>query len=178
MRNMYIVSTICVASLLILSMFGPVWGQSAPSPDAIREALLPKENAGEGGMMARGIGSLRREEPSGHHELPQVHIQFPFELNQYVISPEAIPYLQALGQALRDDVLKRYTFELQGHTCSLGSEDHNLWLSRKRAEAVKAYLTEHFEVSPDQLETLGYGMRNPKWSNETEEGRRKAPGNI
>jgi hypothetical protein len=100
-------------------------------------------------------------------------MNIPFGLNEYQISEKALSYLQRLGKALSDPSLKNSTFEIQGHTCNLGPGDYNLWLSQKRAEAVKYYLVRHYGLSLNQLKTTGYGPQKPKWSNSSEKGRAK-----
>lgn len=60
--------------------------------------------------------------------------------------------------------------EIQGHTDSTGSDEHNLELSRRRADTVKAYLL-LYGIAGDRLTTAGFGESKPVDDNETEEGR-------
>jgi len=60
--------------------------------------------------------------------------------------------------------------EIQGHTDSTGSDEHNLELSRRRADTVKAYLL-LYDIAGDRLTTAGFGETKPVGDNETEEGR-------
>lgn len=72
--------------------------------------------------------------------------------------------------------LKAYpeaTGVLEGHTCSLGTDAYNMELSKRRAENVKAYLVNKFNIKPARLTTKGYGESRPVASNETEESRKK-----
>ncbi|MDP1645687.1 MAG: OmpA family protein [Thiobacillus sp.] len=62
--------------------------------------------------------------------------------------------------------------EVAGHTCSIGTDDYNLGLSRRRAEAVRNYLISK-GVSADRLTARGYGESQPVASNATLEGRVK-----
>ncbi|MFD2255322.1 OmpA family protein [Luteolibacter algae] len=50
---------------------------------------------------------------------------------------------------------------IEGHTDLIGGEETNLVLSRKRAEAVKAYLVESMRMDPDRIITRGYGKSQP-----------------
>ncbi|HEX3817729.1 MAG TPA: OmpA family protein [Chthoniobacterales bacterium] len=52
------------------------------------------------------------------------------------------------------------TFTLEGYTDSFGSDEYNLDLSKRRAEAVKAYLVNSLGINPAQIETRGYGKAN------------------
>lgn len=70
-------------------------------------------------------------------------------------------------------VLAKYpkvTVEISGHTDSTGSSDHNIELSKSRAEAVKTYLVEH-GVEESRVETRGAGPDEPIDTNATAEGR-------
>lgn len=70
-------------------------------------------------------------------------------------------------------VLAKYpkvTVEISGHTDSTGSPDHNIELSKSRAESVKAYLVAH-GVDESRVETRGAGPDEPIDTNATAEGR-------
>ncbi len=60
---------------------------------------------------------------------------------------------------------------VEGHTDSYGSDAANLALSRKRAEAVRDYLTNELGVPAFRISAVGYGETRPIASNDTEEGR-------
>ncbi|GAA6172378.1 hypothetical protein NBRC116592_20480 [Colwellia sp. KU-HH00111] len=46
---------------------------------------------------------------------------------------------------------------IEGHSSSVGSEQYNLSLSQKRADAVKTILVKQFNVEPSRLTTIGFG---------------------
>jgi len=60
--------------------------------------------------------------------------------------------------------------EIGGHTDNTGSQEHNLWLSGKRAGEVAAYLVNE-GILQARIEFRGYGMEVPVTENNTEEGR-------
>ncbi len=60
--------------------------------------------------------------------------------------------------------------EIQGHTDSTGTDDHNLDLSRHRADTVKAYL-QLYGIAGGSLKTNGLGESKPVGDNATEQGR-------
>jgi outer membrane protein OmpA-like peptidoglycan-associated protein len=62
--------------------------------------------------------------------------------------------------------------KLIGHTDNIGSEEHNLQLSRKRAESVARYLVSK-GISPGRISVQGSGSTSPVASNDTEEGRNR-----
>jgi outer membrane protein OmpA-like peptidoglycan-associated protein len=59
---------------------------------------------------------------------------------------------------------------IEGHTDSVGSEEFNLALSQRRADAVKEVLMAK-GVSSERILTKGYGKEFPVASNDTESGR-------
>jgi outer membrane protein OmpA-like peptidoglycan-associated protein len=60
--------------------------------------------------------------------------------------------------------------DVEGHTDSVGSDEYNQSLSEKRAEAVRAYLTQQ-GVPPDSISAAGFGKARPVATNDTAEGR-------
>lgn len=62
------------------------------------------------------------------------------------------------------------SLKITGHTDSVGSNESNLTLSERRAEAVSRYLISQ-NVKSGRLSTLGYGERQPIATNDTAEGR-------
>ena len=63
--------------------------------------------------------------------------------------------------------------EIGGHTDSLGSEKANQKISEKRAESVKKYLMDKFNIPGDRMTFKGYGGKKPIADNGTKEGRAK-----
>ncbi|MBI5488913.1 MAG: OmpA family protein [Deltaproteobacteria bacterium] len=65
-----------------------------------------------------------------------------------------------------------FRVEIQGHTDDRGTQEHNMDLSQRRAEAVRAYLIEQ-GVAGGRLEARGYGPDVPIEDNRTAAGREK-----
>ena len=84
------------------------------------------------------------------------------------LSPDANKSVNKLAEFLKKypnrDVL------IEGHTDSVGSDDYNLALSRKRADSVKYKLTGD-GVEAGRITTKGYGERFPLASNDTQAGK-------
>jgi len=62
------------------------------------------------------------------------------------------------------------SIHIEGHTDSIGTEEYNLQLSRKRAESVRNYLVSK-GISPERITIFGFGASMPIATNQTEEGR-------
>lgn len=60
---------------------------------------------------------------------------------------------------------------ITGHTDAMGDGGYNQRLSERRAELVKRFLVEQFEIEAGRLETTGAGESDPVASNATLEGR-------
>jgi OOP family OmpA-OmpF porin len=58
-----------------------------------------------------------------------------------------------------------------GHTDSIGDEAYNQTLSHRRAELVKQFFVDHFDVEPARLSIDGRGEAQPIASNDTVSGR-------
>jgi len=69
-------------------------------------------------------------------------------------------------------VLNKYpntNIEIQGHTDSRGTDEYNMGLSIRRAEAVKTYL-QNQGIDASRMTTKGFGESAPAYSNDTQEG--------
>ncbi len=61
---------------------------------------------------------------------------------------------------------------IEGHTDDTGSDDHNMTLSKDRAQSVASYLAT-VDVASARFSTAGYGEAQPIVTNDTTEGRQK-----
>ena len=92
-----------------------------------------------------------------------------FPVNAHALSPEAEARLKELADRLKSENQNVY-LEIQGHTDSTGSKEHNDKLGEERAEAVRRYLNEQ-GVPLNRVATISYGPDVPVASNDTREGR-------
>ncbi|MEO5583197.1 MAG: OmpA family protein, partial [Saprospiraceae bacterium] len=77
-----------------------------------------------------------------------------YDLDKWFIRPDAEPSLNQLSQLLKDN--PKIKIQLSSHTDCQGTDDYNLELSNKRAQAAIAYLAQH-GVSADRLKSKGFG---------------------
>jgi outer membrane protein OmpA-like peptidoglycan-associated protein len=92
-----------------------------------------------------------------------------FQSGQDVVQPQYRGLLEKVRQAA--DVFPRSQIVIEGHTDSYGGDENNLALSRRRAEAVSAYLTRELSVPVVRISAVGYGETQPIANNDTEQGR-------
>lgn len=80
---------------------------------------------------------------------------------------EAVHQLEEVGKALSDPELADSAFVVEGHTDDRGGYDRNMKLSWDRAEAVKDYLIDKFNVDPSRITTQGLGYSRPRFPNDS-----------
>ncbi|RRQ45603.1 OmpA family protein [Chryseobacterium sp. SC28] len=95
-----------------------------------------------------------------------LHINF--DTDKATLRPEG---RQAVGEILKalnaDKLLK---ISINGYTDDTGDENHNLELSKQRAETVKSELIKN-GIEADRLSSAGFGENNPIADNHTDEGK-------
>ena len=77
--------------------------------------------------------------------------------------------IEEYRKQLRPELSEAYEGIIIGHTDSVGDADYNIGLSKRRAEAVAAYLAST-GVESAKLRVLGRGETDPIASNDTKEG--------
>ena len=109
--------------------------------------------------MAKGLGE------KGHIALYGIY----FDTDKATLKKESAPTLAEMAKLLGGQPQMRVF--IVGHTDSQGAYEHNMTLSRQRAEAVAAALSGSYRVARDRLFTAGVGYLAPIGSNATDEGR-------
>jgi len=91
-----------------------------------------------------------------------------FDVDKAALKPKSEESLSNLAV-----ILNKYEdteILLEGHTDATGSEEHNLELSRSRAQSVAIFLDGQ-KVVPTRFTIMGYGEAQPIADNETTDGR-------
>lgn len=83
-----------------------------------------------------------------------------FKFDSAKLTDEARQQLDQLATG-QVDKLKRYFVAIQGFTDKIGSVEHNLELSRHRAEAVQTYLVAQHNVPVYRIQIVGLGKDKP-----------------
>ncbi len=90
-----------------------------------------------------------------------------FAFSKSDLSDSAKLNLNNLATVLKNN--PNTNIEIQGHTDSRGTEEYNMGLSLRRANAVRDYLISQ-GIDPARMTVKGYGETAPAYSNETPEG--------
>ena len=94
--------------------------------------------------------------------LPQIALEINFAFDSADLRPDAIPHLNALGQALSVTNLQANHIVIGGHTDRKGTAEYNLELSERRAASVLHFLVERFSFDRKNFTTVGYGFEKLK----------------
>lgn len=109
--------------------------------------------------MKKGLGE------KGHIALYGIY----FDTDKAIIKPESKPTLDEMAKLLNGEPGMRVF--IVGHTDSQGSYEHNMNLSKARADAVAVALSKSYSIQRNRLYTAGIGYLAPVGSNATDEGR-------
>jgi OOP family OmpA-OmpF porin len=147
----------------------PAMAQNAPSADQIIQSLKPS-----GDLLKGNTRGIRLANPNGAPAAatpqaapagtaatadagPSVSLTVEFATGSADLTAQARRTLDQLGRALTSQDLAQYHFRIEGHTDTVGTADANKTLSQRRADAVAAYLEQHFGVSAARLQSIGMG---------------------
>ena len=83
-----------------------------------------------------------------------------FEFDKATLLPESKKELDGLVEILK--INPNVAIELSAHTDRKGSDDYNVNLSKRRADAVVSYLVEQGKIDQGRLTAVGKGKAEPK----------------
>jgi peptidoglycan-associated lipoprotein len=158
----------CGLVTLILAGAGCSPSATKPEPDAASSAAAKSaaERAGEGQRGATSesttpgqssLDQLREGKPAvTPASSPLKDIYFSFD--RYDLEGEARATLKANADWLKRNPAAR--IEIEGHTDERGTNEYNLALGAKRAQAAKDYLIS-LGISAERLSTISYGEEIP-----------------
>lgn len=97
-----------------------------------------------------------------------VTLNIEFDIDKTIVRKEYHNEVAKVG-----DFMGKYpgtTAVIEGHADEVGTPEHNMDLSRRRAESVVNYLVENFGIDRSRLAAKGYGSTRPKAAEATHEG--------
>ena len=99
------------------------------------------------------------------------HRSIYFDTNSANMSLDSRAVVDEIAEFMR--AYENTVVDIEGNTDSTGSREHNMDLSRARADAVKRYLMEKYGYPASRMQTAGNGPDKPMDTNATPEGREK-----
>ena len=144
----------------------------SPVIEGAEAAILPEpkiiEGSGEGPVpVVRRIG----DEDDKAAEEEMLTVEIPFAIDSALVDESQSETLVKIKEFIDSKTV--YSVLLKGYCCSIGNEEMNLELSRKRVEAVKKVLLEQLEIPEAQIESAYYGEKDAPYDNSSEAERRK-----
>ncbi|HEX7011427.1 MAG TPA: OmpA family protein [Steroidobacteraceae bacterium] len=124
----------------------------------VQEAKLRQRLAGTGVSVTRIGDNITLNMPSN----------ITFALNSADLNSQFFNVLDGVALVLKE--YNKTVVEVAGHTDSTGSDQYNMQLSQRRANAVARYLVSQ-GIKEQRLITVGAGETRPVASNDTEQGR-------
>ncbi len=118
--------------------------------------------------------SIRLEQSSNNQvNSASVDLEILFEYNSARINPNSVRQLFILGEALLDPSLANSSILIVGHTDAKGSNNYNVDLSYRRAQAVTDFLTNYAGISSNRLAIEGYGEEQLKYPDAPNSGQNR-----
>jgi len=127
--------------------------QNASTEDLV-ERLNPSQSK------TRSLSRNLVPEEKNKSEKPSVDLVIQFEFGSAKLMNQSKALLDNLAAAMKGDVLIKYSFNIEGHTDSVGLQSYNLKLSNQRAQSVISYLASK-GVNKDRLVGIGKGSSIP-----------------
>lgn len=138
---------------------------AAPEPPALKVAPAPPATE------EAPLVPVPAAEPTPGRYKYCLSLNLQFDIDKAIIRSEDHREVAKVGE-----FMQRYpdtTAVIEGHTDNVGSDEHNIELSRKRAASVVDYLVEKFGIDRSRLSSIGYGSKNPVADNADEAGKQK-----
>jgi outer membrane protein OmpA-like peptidoglycan-associated protein len=106
-----------------------------------------------------------RESASLRERMPRIDIDtITFDTGSWEIRPDQAQLLEPIAEAMRRAVEANpnEVYMIEGFTDAVGSDEDNLSLSDRRAEAVAEVLSQQFQIPPENMTTQGFGETSLK----------------
>jgi outer membrane protein OmpA-like peptidoglycan-associated protein len=117
------------------------------------------------GIIFQVEGARHTAKPGSASATIPSRVEFEFDSDQ--LTDRGKRDLDEFGEALATNLADRAVV-LEGHTDDVGTDDYNLALSQRRAEAARRYLIDSFGLDQSKIIAQGKGKSNPIAGNDNE----------
>jgi peptidoglycan-associated lipoprotein len=141
-----------------------VAGCSSKKPESVGAGGEAGNGLGQEGMGGSSLGQFQKGSlgAGGQGPLSDIH----FDYNDATVRPQDGEILKTNADWLQKNAGQRV--QIEGHCDDRGSEEYNLALGAKRAQAAKDYL-ETLGIDSSRLSTISYGKELPLCSEGTDD---------
>lgn len=154
---------------------GPIENKGCPiAKDTDNDGILDKDDACplEAGPK-ENKGCPIKEEPKKDNtniikDISSLSANIYFATGKFFITADSKVVLDKIAKLMIE--IPEVDFKIEGHTDNRDKARYNLYLSQKRADAVRKYLMRS-GVNGKRLTFKGYGESRPRYTNDTPEGR-------
>lgn len=99
-----------------------------------------------------------------------VELKVEFDFDKFFIKSQYYKNLTEFAELMGK--YPDHNVNLEGNTCSIGTDDYNMKLGQKRADSVRSFLLKNFKnIDATRLTAISYGEAKPITTNETAKGR-------
>lgn len=136
----------------------------------VLDALTPPATPGDGdvdtsvrtrGLRVTPTGKSSVQTGAATRNKASASLLITFETNSANLTTRSKEQLDVVAAALRNERLKAFSFEVEGHADSRGTADSNMTLSQQRAESVRSYLVTSQGIPESRLRAVGKGDSEP-----------------
>ena len=143
---------------------------TTPPPTSAEKAPVRSENRTVASQHVKNVagnpGSSLEANREGKTPAPGPLKDIYFDFDKYNLSADARDLLKSHAQWLKNNASSHV--EIEGHCDDRGTDEYNLALGAKRAQAAKDYLVT-LGVSAVRISTISYGKELPVCQEQTEE---------
>jgi outer membrane protein OmpA-like peptidoglycan-associated protein len=130
-------------------------GKAVVSKEEVIRLLAPADDMP---INTRGIRLHGEKEKSIQLPSPRaLSMEIYFEFDSANLTNKAIEQLAPVAEALRSNELAGLSFVLEGHTDATGEDGYNMRLSEQRAQSVKNFFVNQYQLPNSRIQAYGKG---------------------
>lgn len=146
-----------------------MYSNNAPSAEEMGDILFSNQPDDVPAMKSEGVkmrsisfGKQKKTlatqaKETSEKQSAAVGLPIKFAYNSSEVLEESKPFLNEIGRMLSLPKFSNEKLLIEGHTDAKGSEEYNRYLSERRAESVKNYLRNNYNIASNRLFVTGMG---------------------